>query len=170
MFENHSYKSKLVGVILVFIVLFFVANRRSYKTTFESYKRMERLENELNLMNSSPVSMPRLKKEKDYYDKLIGKTNINSEEIQHDIINFLSSFDVKIKKMNEVHFSSFKGFEVVTNHLILRGDFRTLLNIIHNFEKKNDFSRIVSVSFYRNSKKSRSNNIEVNIIFQNYRK
>ena len=63
------------------------------------------------------------------------------------------------------------GFNVISNQLILEGNFNSLLEIVYAFEREFKFSNIVSISFVKEKEfQTRKDKLRVKIIFQNYEK
>ncbi len=172
MFANLTYKQKLLGLMVVGVLLFFAANKRSFKVTRQAYNQVRQLEDKLNYVNSSTTDIGQTQVELQFYDKIIGEQGVAPEEIQQQILDFATKYErVLVYNLDEIHIAESNGFSVISNQLTLEGDFNSLLDAVYAFEKEFRFSNIVSVSFVKEKEyQTRKNKLRVKIIFQNYEK
>lgn len=172
MFENLSYKQKLIGITVIAVLLFITANKRSYQVTKQAYNQVKDLETKLAYVNASTSNVSQMQYELELYDKVIGVQGVEPEEIQQRILDFTTAYnDVKVLRLEEIHLAESNGFNIMTNQMILEGDFNALTHIIYEFEKKFEFSNIVSVSFLKEKEyQTRKTKLRVKVIFQNYEK
>ncbi|GAA4272063.1 hypothetical protein U6A24_11190 [Aquimarina gracilis] len=172
MFANLTYKQKLLGLVVLGVLLFFAANKRSFKITKQAYNQVKQLEDKLNYVNASTTDIGETQAELSFYDKIIGKQGVEPEEIQQEILDFATQYDqVLVYNLDEIHLAESNGFSIISNQLTLEGDFNALLEVVYAFEKEFKFSNIVSVSFVKEKEyQTRKNKLRVKIIFQNYEK
>ncbi|MBP2832827.1 hypothetical protein J8281_11580 [Aquimarina sp. U1-2] len=172
MFANLTNKQKLLGILVLGVLLFLAANKRSYQVTRQAYHQVKELENKLSYVNSTTTDISRTQAELEFYDKIIGKQGVTPEEIQQEILDFATIYDqVTVSNLDEIHLAESNGFSIISNQLILEGDFYSLLEVVYEFEKKFKFSNIVSISFVKEKEyRTRKNKLTVKIIFQNYEK
>lgn len=172
MFENFTYKQKLFGLIIVAILLFITANKRSFQVTRRAYNQVDDLQKKLEYVNASTTSLSQMQSELNLYDKIIGKQGVGPEEVQQKILDFTTTFaNIKVSGMEEIHTAESNGFNIITNQLVLEGDYNSLIEILYEFEKSFHFSNIVNISFLKEKEyKTRKNKLRVKIIFQNYEK
>ena len=172
MFANLTYKQKLLGLMGVVVILSLAANKRSFKVTRQAYNQVKELEDKLEFVNSSTTDISQTQLELKYYDKILGKQGVDPEEIQQEILDFTSSFEeVYVFNLDEIHLAESNGFNVISNQLILEGNFNSLLEIVYAFEREFKFSNIVSISFVKEKEfQTRKDKLRVKIIFQNYEK
>jgi len=79
--------------------------------------------------------------------------------------------NTELVKLEEIHKASDEYFNIYTNRLILTGAYGDLLNTTYNYEKKFEFSRVVSLRFYvEKEARTRKTRLFEQIIFQNYEK
>ncbi len=172
MFENFSYKQKLIGLGAILVLLFLTANKRSFKTTLNAYGQMQEVASRLRYMQVASYDSKQLQNQISFYDNLIGKQNIEADIVQQSILDFATNFEkARIDNLSETHISSAEGFEVITNQLILEGDFATLTEVVYEFEKKFEMASLVSVNYIKEKNyNKRKNKLKVQLIFQNYEK
>jgi hypothetical protein len=172
MFENFTYRQKLIGLSALFVLLFFAANKRSFKVTKNAYSQMKEVKSRLEFMRASNYDSKELQSQITFYNNLIGKQGIEPEAAQQSILDFATQYEkVKIDKLSETHFSNVNGFEVVTNQIVLEGNFAELTEAVYGFEKRFKTSSLVSISYIKEkSYNRRRDKLKVHLIFQNYEK
>ena len=172
MFENFTYKQKLIGLGVLTVLLFFVANKRSFNITKQAYKQAKELNEKFDYVSKSSANVLEIQDELALYDKIIGIKGVAPEDVQQNILDFTTSFaEINVFGMEEIHFAESNGFTIITNQLILEGEYNNLIEVIYEFEKKFEYSNVVSVSFLKEREyKTRKNKLRVKIIFQNYEK
>lgn len=171
-FQNFTYKQKIIGLLVFSIILFFTAKKRSYMLAKNAYIQVKDVENKLNYIGSGNTNIEALKTEILYYDTLIGSQDITPEEIQQDLLDFSASIDnVDVVGIEEIHEAQTNGFNIITNRLVVEGDFNALLHFMYSLEKKLAVACITSVTFSKGDKFA-SNNKKTRIIltFQSYDK
>lgn len=172
MFNNFTYKQKIVGLIFLAILLFLAAKKRSYSKAMVIYNQVKETEDKLKYIKNSNTTINELKNEINYYDSLIGSDYKSPEEIQQKILSFSNSFSsLEIIGISEIHEANSNDFKVVTNKLIVEGNYDELMNLIYEFEKSFSDAAIASIRFTENKKlDNKSGKIKTIIMFQNYEK
>jgi len=169
-FENLTYKQKIIGLAVLAVLLFLAANKRSFRITRQAYNQVSSLEEKLEYVNSSTSNVQQIQQELDLYDKIIGVQGLDAESVRQNILDFTtSSSEVSVWDMEEIHIAQSNGFKLFTHQLTLEGDYNALIDMIYKFEKEFKFSSIISVGFYKEKEyRSRKSKLRAKIIFQNY--
>tara|TARA_R110002033_G_scaffold66981_3_gene117993 strand:- start:36446 stop:36967 length:522 start_codon:yes stop_codon:yes gene_type:complete len=172
MFENFTYKQKLIGLGVVLLLLFFTANKRSFKATKNAYQQMKEVEAKVSYLKDLSLGSKELQNQVALYNNLLGKQDIEASQVQQEILNFASKYAiVDIDQLKETHLSESNGFHIITNQLVLEGDFLSLLEVVYAFEKKFNTSILVSINFLKEKNYQRKKDkLKVQLIFQNYEK
>lgn len=172
MFDNFTYKQKIIGLVLVSVILFMAARKRSYKIAINTYKQVKEVEEKLKYIKNSNTSIQELKNEISYYDLMIGAEYKSPEDIQQGILGFSNSFkDIQVIGIEEIHKAPSNDFNIITNRLIVEGYYNELLHLIYAFEKEFSDASIINVKFTKHKEYNRkSNKIKTVITFQNYEK
>lgn len=170
MFENYSHKQKFYALIVLFFLLSITAYKRSFRTLFEVVSEYRMLSKKADDINKKSKNASNLPKELAYLDKIIGKENVAKEIVQQEIISFVSNTapEVSINNLASIHDFQEDDYHIITNQLDVTGNSNQLLNLAYNFEKKFNFSRIVSMNFYTTKKNNKSEVLHLKMIFQNY--
>ena len=173
MFENLSYKKKFFVLLGLMVVMGITAYKRSFSITIEAAQLLKESKQKLEKVSNSKQHITNLIAEVAYMDNLIGKEVANPDIIQQEILNAFThnSVDTELVKLEEIHKTADKYFNIYTNRLIITGTYGNLLNTTYNYEKTFDFSRVVSVQFYiKKEPRTRRKKLLEQIIFQNYEK
>lgn len=170
MFEKYTFKTKFIALIVVFIMLFITAYKRSFNTLFQvltDYKTLTLKVNEINKKGNNSVE---LIKEIAYLDKIIGKQEVTKEMVQQGIVSFATENHpkVSINDLQSIHVFPDENYTIITNQLDVTGNVNELLQLGYDFEKKFNLSRIISMNFYTSKKNNKPDVLHLKMIFQNY--
>lgn len=169
MFENYSYKQKFYALIIVFLMLSITAYKRSFHTLFEVVSEYRMLSKKADDINKKAKNNGTLKNDVEYLNRIIGKEGVTKEMVQQGIIGFASAAPgVSINDLKPIHDYPETDYRIITNQLDVTGNANQLLELAYNFEKKFDYSRMVSQNFYITKKNNKSEVLHLKMIFQNY--
>ena len=168
MFEKYSYKTKFKALLLVFCMLTFTAYKRSFSTLKNVIQENRELSKKEKTLKEGTKDVNQLSSEIAVIDKIIGKENINKEKIQQDIISFITRYPVSIFNMRSIHEFSDDSHTIYTHEIDVTGSLNQLLTLSYDFEKKINYSRMVSLKFYVSKKDNKSDILHLKMIFQNY--
>ncbi len=170
MFDQYSYKKKFLALGIIFIMLGITAYKRSFKTLFDVIGEYKSLSSKVETLKNKSQNKAFLNKEVAYLDRILGKEGITKEFVQQQIISFASqnSSKVSINDLRPIHVFVDQNNTIITNQLDITGNVNQLINLGYDFEKKFEYSRIVSMNFYTTKKDNKSEVLHLKMIFQNY--
>jgi hypothetical protein len=170
MFEKYSYKTKCTALIVIFLMLSVTAYKRSFHTLFQVISEYRVLSRKVDDINKKANNTEGLIKDIAYLDKIIGKEGITKEMVQQGIVSFASEKhpQVSINDLQPIHVYPDDNYNVITNQLDVTGNTNQLLQLGYDFEKKFNFTRMVSMNFYTIKKNNKSEVLHLKMIFQNY--
>lgn len=169
MFENYSYKQKFYALIILFFMLSITAYKRSFHALFDVISEYSELSKKADDINKKAKNTGTLKNDVECLDKIIGKEGVTKEMVQQGIIGFASaSPGVSINDLKPIHDYPETDYHIITNQLDVTGNANQLLELAYNFEKKFNYSRMVSQNFYTTKKNNKSEVLHLKMIFQNY--
>lgn len=150
-------------------MLSIAAYKRSFSGLLDVISENRKLNLEAASFGADGKNYEKLSQEVASLDNLIGKEGISKEEIQQNIVNFVSTRhgSLSINDLQPIHFFQDANYKIVTNQLDLEGNINQLLDAAYDFEKEFKFSRIVSINFYT-LKVAKVETLHLKIIFQNY--
>ncbi|MFD1602350.1 hypothetical protein [Flavobacterium artemisiae] len=150
-------------------MLSITAYKRSFHTLFEVISEYQALSKKADDINKKAKNTGTLKNDVDYLDKIIGKEGVTKEMVQQGIIGFATTnSNVSINDLKPIHDYPETDYHIITNQLDVTGHTNQLLELAYNFEKKFNYSRMVSQSFYTTKKNNKSEVLHLKMIFQNY--
>jgi hypothetical protein len=155
---------------VIFIMLAITGYKRSFKTLFGVITEHSALTSKVATLNKKAKSNNSLTKEVAYLSKVIGQDGVSKEMIQQQIIKFVVENDPKISisDLQPIHVFKDENHIVITNQLDVTGSVNQLLKLGYDFEKKFEYSRVVSMNLYTTKKNNLSDVLHLKLIFQNY--
>jgi hypothetical protein len=170
MFENYSYKKKFTGLLIIFVMLLATAYKRSFNTLFEVIKENRVLSKKANDIDKKANNTSELKQEIAYLNRIIGKVGITKDMVQQGIVSFASkqNYQVSINDLKPINVYTDENYNIITNQLDVTGNCNELMQLGFDFEKKFNFSRIVSMNFYTTKNNNSPDVLHLKMIFQNY--
>jgi hypothetical protein len=171
LFEKYSYKQKNFALLILSVLLFAAAYKRSFKTTIETRAYIEELEQKQALALQSQQEIKRLQIEINQINRILGKEHISIEQVQQGFLNFFAakSSACIVNQMEEVYTFQHPDFTINTYRIDLKGDFISILRFINQFERHFENARLIHTQF-ENSKNAESGKKELitTLLIQNY--
>lgn len=170
-----TYKTKkllLIVVLILFTILGYkriIANSARQITNYFNEKSLIIDEKELD------AKIVDLKIKVEQIDKILGKVNFNEHFIQYEILDYVTAntgkFDIEVVKLLPTHIFNENGYLIVSNEVVLKGEYNDLIRAIYQIEKEIKISKISGVKFFK-KKNHRTNRMELfsRLIFQNFKK
>lgn len=152
MFDKYTYKTKLIALGVVFILLLLASYKRSFSLSFGLQDEISRLDKQLELAQNANYEINQLRLELNQLNQTIGQENLNSDLVQQKILDEVSDYseneNIRIHGISETHQYATNDFDVFSNETIVEGDFISILKLINQFENNVEFSRIASCALY----------------------
>lgn len=171
--KNFSYKQKFFGVLLGLIILLLASYKKTYKHVFEAKSQLSLLNDKLLNVDNIYNEIFMLENEISSLDKIIGGHSNEPEQVQRQILDFVSNskYDVNISSIGDTHIFEDREFKIYTNRIEIEGTYFDLMKLLYTIEKEFMSSKIMSaelfsVKNYRNNSKR----LYLKLIFQNYEK
>ncbi len=173
MFNNLSYKKKFAAVLLGFVLVLMACYKKTFKHMFESKNLLTQVEEKLSNTDNSYYSLNTLRGEIAGLDNLIGGQTKHPENVQHDIMNFVSnlSFNIDIVSVKDVHMYQSSEFLIYSNQIEIQGAYKDLVNTLYKIETEFKNSRVMSTQLYsKKNYRTNKKHLFLKIILQNYEK
>lgn len=152
MFDKYSYKTKLIALGVIFVLLFLASYKRSLSLSLGLVDEIERLDQQMQMAENANFEINELRLELKELNQTIGQENLNSDQVQQKILDEVSDFaeseNIRIHGISETHQYATNDFDVFSNETIVEGDFISILKLINLFENNIEYSRIASCSMY----------------------
>lgn len=173
MFNNLTYKTKFIAVIVGFILVVLACYKKTYKHMFAAKKELNTVEQKLVNTDDSYSIVSNLKYDITQLDNLIGGQTKNPQFVQQDILDFISktNYKVDIVSIEDMHIYEGEEFNVFTNQIEVEGSYEALVKLLHQIETYFKNSRVTNTSFYsRKNYKTKRKQLFLKIILRNYEK
>ncbi len=106
-------------------------------------------------------------------NRFIGEQNNSVEKVQQEFLNFFAknTENITVYQINEVLNFKHPDFEINTHRVILKGDFKSILNFVYLLEKDFNFAKILKVRFqYTRKDLNDEKGLYTTLLIQNYKK
>lgn len=149
LFEKYSYKQKNLALLVIGVLLFAVAYKRSFSTTIETNAYISELELKKAEAESSQTAIRNLQLEIATVNKLLGRENVSIEQVQQGFLNFFArkSKNLSVQQIEEVYTFDHPDFSINTFRIDIKGDFIEQLRFIHALEKDFEDARLIHTHF-----------------------
>ena len=171
LFEKYSYRQKNFALLIIAVLLFAAAYKRSFKTTLDTLSYLSELDVKLATANHSQNETKQVQREINHINRLLGKEDVTIEQVQQGFLNFFASHSsgLIVHQMEEVYTFQHPDFIINTYRIDIKGDFISTLKFIYQFEKNFDDARLIHTQFelIQNSDNNRKELITT-LLIQNY--
>lgn len=149
LFDKYSYKQKNLALLVLAVLLFAVAYKRSFRTTIETRAFIEELQLKKAAAESSQTAIQQLQLEIATVNRLLGRENVSIERVQQGFLNFfaLKSHGLSVQQIEEVYTFDHPDFSINTFRIDIKGDYLSQLQFIHALEKDFDDARLIHTHF-----------------------
>lgn len=149
LFEKYSYKQKNLALLVIGVLLFAAAYKRSFSTTIETRSYISELELKKAEAENSMLTIRTLQTQIASINKMLGKENVAIEQVQQDFLNFFAghSSGLSVQQIEEVYTFDHPDFSINTFRIDIKGDYLSQLRFIHALEKSFDDARLIHTRF-----------------------
>jgi hypothetical protein len=172
MIKNLTYKQLFylyaAGLLLVMIIVFKIALR----PTFEMRRLVKEKEAVLSTVSIAPQQIKEINRKLESLNRQFESFSSSDisirDRILQDISNYCMQHDLVVYSYPEPHFFDNNTFIVESNRIILKGDFKNLLQLVNYIESKANSGRIVHLEFYaEQNRKTKQRELFLALLFQN---
>ena len=170
-FEKYSYKQKNFALLVLAVLLFAAAYKRSFKTTLETRAYISELEQKQLAGQQSQHELFQARKEVMQLNKLLGKENVSIEKTQQAFLNFFAakSAHISVQQIDEVYSFEHPDFKINTFKIDLKSDFISVLQFIYLLELHFDDARLVHMhSEIKENLQTEKDDLITTLLLQNY--
>jgi hypothetical protein len=149
LFDKYSYKQKNLALLVVGVLLFAAAYKRSFSTTLETRSYISELELKKAEAVSSQSTIRNLQMEIAAVNKMLGRENVSIEQVQQGFLNFFArkSSGLSVQQIEEVYTFDHPDFSINTFRIDIKGDYISQLRFINSLEKEFDDARLIHTHF-----------------------
>lgn len=151
MFNNLTYKKKVLYLLAGFVVLLILSYALSIRRTIALGEICNRLEQQKESLQNAPAKIRKINQELANINAIIGKDMHVDMDVQSAILEKTGQFCQKqkltFKRFPKTHYYNEKDYLVMTNKLVMEGEFIKILKLIYLFEQEFQLGKIISVQF-----------------------
>lgn len=173
MIDNISNKVKFIALLIAIPLFLILAYAKIWSKVFSASSALKDIKSEEIRAERNRKELANLNNELNILDGVIGKDVEDKDIVQQEIFDIFSKMPSKVnfEKFYESH--SFKNdyYSIITNSVLLSGNFRELLEASYFYEKEFKYSKVVSISYFtKKNYQTKRKKLYTKLIFQNYEK
>ena len=173
MFNNVTYKKKVIYAAILAVLLVFASFKKNIKKIIHVNKQLKELQ--LSQLEDKDFNkdIAYLKQEIKTIEAYIGGVNVSPERVQQQLIKFIANaaLQVEIIGIERIHYASVDQFNILTNQITISGDYNNLIQLLDQIEQDFERSKITNAHFYTKTDYRRNRKeLFLTILFQNYEK
>lgn len=151
-------------------MLSYTAYKRSFSTLISVMHENKELKEKAEVLGEKSQNIEALKADIDGLNKALGKEVKDKEKVQQDIIGLVPQYakNASITDLRPIHEYNDENHNIYTNRLDVTGSLDDLLELSYNFERKYEFSRMVSMNLYTVKRNNNPDALHLKMIFQHY--
>jgi len=169
--ENFIKNNKQFLLLVILVLSFYLSISKVILPTYRMYRDYNKLKN-ISTDVSLNTKIKLLSKKISILKKII-RLNKDDGYFQQEILAFashqvneLNINIISIKQENEFEINNIK---IVSNFLIVQGNYFSLEKLLYIFEKKFNYSKLTNVKFYiKKDYNSQKNKLYAKLLFQNF--
>jgi hypothetical protein len=163
---------KNIALLAGFVLTLILAYQLSISKTFDTRRKFLELQEQTKMQSGITSEIAYLKQQNEYYEKELEKNQISiGSSFQSNLLKIINSFastnNLQITSFHEPHV--FKQQESVTKtyRFSVKGDFSTILRLVHSIEQYGNYGNIVSLDFKKKKNyKSNKEYLECGVLLQ----
>lgn len=171
LFEKYSYKQKNFALLILAVLLFAAAYKRSFKNTIEARNYISELNQKIESGIQSSTIVLRERRSVQHLNKLLGNENSSLEKTQQSFLNFFArnANNITVQQIDEVYTFDHPDFQINTFKIELKSDFKAVLKFIYALELQFNDARIVhTVNEIKENPENGKNELITTLLLQNY--
>lgn len=111
-----------------------------------------RIENNLSRSSNLPNQFDEINFQLQELQSVIGENARDGEDVRQNLLEVSSGYcqenKIKLMEIPIASITNTNGYQVLTNQVILQGDFKALLGFIHRMEHEWHIARVMSAKFH----------------------
>lgn len=172
MWEKLTYKNRFWILCIAAFIALLISYNLAIKVTFETRKELK--ENEANYEQASK-SPAQIQQTREQLEKLnarfytAGEENSDFRDVLLDEVSRLADrYKVKVSSYPVEHLYATSSFLIETNEVVLQGNYKNLLKLLHHVENTEPLGKISAVEFYTEyDRKLKKDYLYLKMTFQN---
>lgn len=174
MFDRFSYRQKNYGLLIIFLLLLMVSYKRSFSLTLNAKSELKNQEAQLESTKHVQEDIESLKIQIKQLNNNIGKSDIEPDKVQQEILGEISGFslnnNVNLEKIEKTHSFKTVDFTIYSNLIRIQGSFNGILSLAYHMENTFDYARVTNVNVFKEvDQTTKKEYLYGEFLFQHYR-
>lgn len=173
MLNNLTYPKKVAVIFGGFILFLILAYRFSFSKTIKLYKETKIKQEKLAWLKEKEKEIPLLQTQMALLDKAYNSSD--STSVRDQLTAFISDYSEQnnciVTEIPKKSFYSSSQLNIQTNKFVIKGSYKTLLQLMLNVETKFNYSaKVVSAKFHSiKDLQTKQTNLYLTLITQSFR-
>lgn len=173
MFNNLTYPKKIAIIFGGFVLFIILAYRFSFSKTIKLYKETKEKQEKLVWLKEKEKEIPMLQSQMTLLDKAYNSSD--SSSIRDQLTAFISDYaeqnNCVVTEIPEKSFYSSSQLNIQTNKFVIKGSYKTLLQLMLNVETQYNYTaKVVSAKFHSiKDLQTKQTNLYLTLITQSFR-
>lgn len=174
MLKNLSEKYKFYFLLAAILVLLLICYNMAFKDTFKVWRDYKSLKDRAAVASEIPKKTAKLSSQLAELNSLFFNEKRENEDMHELILERIGTLTAHSNALlvgyPPLHLSKTSSVQIETHTIVLKGNFRDLLEIIYNLEVKQALGRIASIEFFTETdRRSHRRELFCRLYIQNFR-
>jgi DNA-binding FrmR family transcriptional regulator len=174
-FKNLTFKNKYKLLLLSGAVMVFVIYLLAIKKTIDRKNECEDLIEQLEVVETAPEQMARLRMELSRVEGIIGNEDGSEldfrQQIMHQASHYCEMNGITINDIPEPIKIERNDYEIMTHTITLKGSFHSLVKFLYELEQNWSLGNTSSVKFYTQKEvRTKKKSLYLSIYIQNVKR
>lgn len=157
-----TYKTRNIIAVIGFILGLVICYQLAISKTIDSKKEFVSLKQQESFIQNAPEQLALLNKKKQYYSSFLAKYRLEETSIQNNLLKTINSFtdstNLIIIDFKEPHITKKEDLTINTFQIILEGDYKSIIKLVHSLEQDTKFGEIINLHFEKKTNFRTGNN------------
>lgn len=172
MLDRLTYKQKNKLLLILAIILLYIIYNFGVKKTLLAYKSYAEAESKIALAKNATEMAVGLEEQLLRIDSQIGHQDISNDNIKQQLLQIVTDYcrehKAILREFPKTTINQQSDLFIETNHFVVEGNFKTLLELVYLLEQKNQIGKVASVNYqYKKNPITRKMSLTASIYLQN---
>ncbi len=152
MLKDKPYKTKILYLLTVFVLLLILSYSLAVKKTFQLKRICKDLKSKIGQVDNAPELISKLSARLNQIDDIVGTSLETKVDIQDLIIDEVSHYcqqqNINFRELPARHTFNEKDYLVETHIVRIQGGFKKLVKLLYLIENEYNLGRVSSTRFF----------------------
>ncbi len=149
MWKKLTYKGRVILLLIGIVISLPVIYNLSLRKTFELKAKCREAEEKLEVIQTAPEEIVRIRKELNRIDNLVGKKEgkDGQEVLIEQVSDFCQKRKITFREYPGIHEYQKENYNLMTNVIKVKGAFKDLVELLYDLEKNYKLGKVTSVKY-----------------------